>query len=232
MDKKQNNSKAKSKQVSVKGNRDVVCLGISMVLSILFLNFFLSPLYQKQLALEKAYAAKQDDLKSKKALLGDIETFNRKNQDLSVNSKKLVLLIPNRNNYEDFFIHLQQLSKNYNLELLSFKLEDAASSTASNAPGTTTSTGAVITPEGGAAATTTPAEAELNQQGITLSLRGDFINLLGFTKALENGIPFLQEDSLDISASKDTGGQAPQGGGTSSLNPTLDTDLKLRFIYY
>lgn len=216
---------------NVKGSKDVACLCGSLLLSVAFLYFVLSPLYQRHLAMEKVYVSKQNDLKGKQDLLDNIETFNRENKDLTVNSKKLVLLIPNRNNYEDFFIHLQQLSKNHNLELLSFSLNDVKSAAPTSA-GTVTSTGAVITPEG---AQTTPetTEPQLNQQGITLSLRGDFGNLLEFTKALENGIPFLQEDSLAVSsASASTGTPTQQPNPDSDKNPTLEIELSLRFIYY
>lgn len=221
MDQKKNNSKLKG---SVKGNRDVAFLCGSLFISVAFLYFFLSPLYQKKLMTEKAYAAKQDDLKDKKELLANIATFNRENKDLTVNSKKLVLLIPNRNNYEDFLIHLQQLSKNYNLELLNFSLQDVKGPVVTTA-GTVTSTGVVITPE----STTGAVDLQTNQQGINLSLRGDFASFLGFTKALENGVPFLQEDKLTI----DTGSPAElQPGQLSDQNPMLDFSLNLRFIYY
>lgn len=223
MDQKKNNSKLSG---SVKGNRDVAFLCGSLLLSVAFLYFFLSPLYQKKLTTEKAYAAKQEDLKDKKELLTNISAFNRENKDLTVNSKKLVLLIPNRNNYEDFFIHLQQLSKNYNLELLNFSLQDVKDSTVTTA-GTVTSTGVVITPE----STTSTGEVnfQTNQQGINLSLRGDFASFLGFTKALENGVPFLQEDTLSISAG--SSGEMQQGQ-LSDQNPMLNFNLNLRFIYY
>lgn len=223
MDQKKNNS---GRSGSVKGNRDVVFLCGSFLISVAFLYFFLSPLYQNKLVTEKVYAAKQEELKDKQTLLENIATFNRENKDLTVNSKKLVLLIPNRNNYEDFFVHLQQLSKNYNLELLSFSLADVKGSDAATV-GTVTSTGAIITPEG-----TTGAGAvnlQTNQQGVNISLRGDFASFLGFAKALENGVPFLQEDRLSIS----TGSLSElQPGQPSDQNPMLDFVLNLRFIYY
>lgn len=223
MNQKKNNSKLKG---SVKGNRDMVFLCGSLLISVAFLYFFLSPLYQKKLMTEKAYAAKQDDLKDKKELLANIATFNRENKDLTVNSKKLVLLIPNRNNYEDFLIHLQQLSKNYNLELLDFSLQDVKDPVVTTA-GTVTSTGVVITPE--STISTGAVDLQTNQQGINLSLRGDFASFLGFTKALENGVPFLQEDKLTIDVGSLT---ELQPGQSSDQNPMLDFSLSLRFIYY
>jgi len=231
MDKNLNNSKIAG---NLKGNRDVALLCGSLLLSIAFLYFFLSPLYQEQLRMKEAYAAKQEDLQSKKDLLKNVEAFNRENKDLAVNSKKLALIISNRNNYEDFLIHLRKLSENYNLELLSFELE-GVKDTPTDTAGTTTSTGAVITPDGDgmAAGGAVAEESPLNQQGIALSLRGNFADFQSFTKSLENGIPFLQEDQVSITSEAESSSQSGQSEEQSlSQDPILEFKLNLRFIYY
>ncbi|MFA6897604.1 MAG: hypothetical protein WCQ96_04955 [Patescibacteria group bacterium] len=235
MDKNLNNSKIAG---NLKGNRDVALLCGSLLLSIAFLYFFLSPLYREKLKMKEAYAAKQEDLQSKKDLLKNIEAFNQENKDLAVNSKKLALIISNRNNYEDFLIHLRKLSENYNLELLSFELE-GVKDTPTDTVGTTTSTGAVITPDGGSMAAGMAAggavaeESPLNQQGIALSLRGNFADFQSFTKSLENGIPFLQEDQVSITSEAKTSSQSGQSEEQSlSQDPILEFKLNLRFIYY
>ncbi|MDD3006905.1 MAG: hypothetical protein PHX30_05010 [Candidatus Pacebacteria bacterium] len=226
MEQNNDNSKNVSK---VKDNRGMTYLCGSLLLSVAFLYFFLSPLYQEKLEMDKVYATKQEDLKSKNELLKNIETFNEENKDLTVNSQKLVLLIPNRNNYEDFFIHLQQLSRNFNLELQSFALEEVKNPTVKTSAGTVTSTGVVITPEG---TTTSPTVHTANQQGINISLRGDFASFLSFTKALENGVPFLQENKLSIASNKENAVQPEKEGQLSEQNPMLNFELNLRFIYY
>lgn len=205
----------------------MTALCASFLLSAAFLLAFLSPLYQKKLAMDKAYAAKQEDLRNKEELLQNIEAFNRENKDLTVNSEKLALLIPNRNNYEDFLIHVQQLSRSFNLELLNFSLKEIKSDTVVMA-GTTTSTGAVITPE-----TTTAEKGDdnLKQQGIDISLRGDYSSFVDFSRALENGTPFLQEDSLNINSDAAGNAQA-EGIGAVNSNPMLNFELSLRFIHY
>jgi len=232
MDKNLNNSKIAS---GLKGNREVALLCGSLLLSVAFLYFFLSPLYREKIKMKEAYAAKQEDLQSKKDLLKNIEAFNQENKDLAVNSKKLALIISNRNNYEDFLIHLRKLSENYNLELLSFELE-GVKDTPTDTAGTTTSTGAVITPDGGGTAMEGAAvteESPLNQQGIALSLRGNFADFQGFTKSLENGIPFLQEDQVSVTSESKSSSQSGQSDEQSaSQDPILEFKLNLRFIYY
>lgn len=230
MENNKDNRKASRSAGSVKGNNELVALGGSLLISAIFMYAMVSPLYQQKLVLDKEYEAKQKDLKNKQELLENIATFNEKNQNLSVNSKKLALLIPNRNDYEDFFIHIQKLSKDNNLELVNFSLKDVSTgSTASTAPGTTTSTGQVITPEGGAATAGDAANGgvTLQQQGVDIALRGDLANFIDFTKALENGIPFLQEDGIAVSRAEI---QTPEE--TVSSNPMLDFSMQLRFIHY
>lgn len=225
----QNNDNSKI-AIRTKGNRDMTYLCGSLVLSVVFLYGFLSPLYQQKLELDKRYSVKQDDLRSKNELLDNIKAFNVENKDLTVNSQKLVLLIPNRNNYEDFFIHLQQLSRNYNMELQSFALEEIKDPTVTTSTGTVTATGVTVTPEG---TTTSSAPVQkTNQQGINISMRGDFASFLSFTKALENGVPFLQEDKLSISSKTADVAKPGQEGQSSNQNPMLNFELKLRFIYY
>lgn len=233
MDEKKSNSKI---SVNLKGDQDVIVLCGSLLLSVAFMYFYLAPFYQEKLRMKEAYAAKQEDLQSKKDLLKNIEVFNQDNKDLTVNSKKLTLLISNRNNYEDFLIHLQQLSKNYNLELLSFGLEGAKDASTGGTAGTTTSTGAVITPEGGdvegVTEETAAERSQVNQQNITLSLRGNFAGFQGFTKALENGTPFLQEGQMSITSGAESSSQPSQSGQLTSQDPILSFKLNLRFIYY
>lgn len=227
MDTKQNNPK---KNVDLKEHKDLTFLGASFLLSSIFLLLFLSPLYQKKLLMDEAYAAKQEDLESKEELLKNIEVFNEENKDLTVNSEKLALLIPNRNNYEDFLIHIQQLSRSFNLELLDFSLQEVNTANTVVTTGTTTSTGAIITPET-ATATNPGEESGLRQQGIKLSLRGDYQSFVDFARALENGTPFLQEDGIAITS--DTISGAPgEGNSTATTNPMLGFGLDLRFIHY
>lgn len=225
METKQNNSK---KNVDLKEHKDVTTLCVAFLLSAVFLLAFLSPLYQKKVAMDKAYAAKQEDLKSKEELLKNIEAFNEENKDLTVNSEKLALLIPNRNNYEDFLIHIQQLSRSFNLELLDFKLAEVKAATVVTAE-TTTSTGAIITPE--TTTTTGQTDNTLKQQGIDITLRGDYPSFVDFARALENGTPFLQEDVVSIS-SDIVGSAQVEGAGAANSNPMLNFGLNLRFIHY
>jgi hypothetical protein len=225
MDTKKNNSK---KSADLKSHKDVVFLCGAFLLSAAFLMTVVSPLYQKKLAMDTAYAAKENDLKNKEELLKNIEVFNEENKDLTVNSEKLALLIPNRNNYEDFLIHIQNLSRSSNLDLLNFTLREIKPATTVTAA-TTTSTGAIITPE---KTITQETDSRLEQQGIDLTLRGAYSDFVKFAKDLENGIPFLQEDKIVIGSEKISGPQNAEEGQAANSNPMLSFGLSLRFIHY
>lgn len=237
MDKKEINSKVSS---DLKRNQDVTALIVSLLLSGALLYLLVAPTYDKKVELESINLSKQEDLKSKQELLKNIDSFNKKvkdDEDLSDNSLKLVSIIPNRNNFEDFFVHLKERSKSNSLELTDMSL------TAVSANPATPAAPAAVTPTAGAVGTeaagetTTAAGSKLNSQGISLRLRGSYSDFLKFTKELENGIAFLQMDSFKIMAAKEEEATTPVPGEEPVeepviTDPILDFELELRFIYY
>lgn len=241
MDKKELNSKVSA---DIKRNQDTVFLVVSLMISGALLAFLVAPTYNSRAALEKKNQQKQDELTSKQDLLKNIETFNKNNANLSVNSQKLEVLIPSKDNFEDFLIHIKGLSKDYNLELIDFNFSTAGES----------KSGVASSPAAAAAASAAKTEnsgedgtSKFNKQGISVTLRGDYSNFERFSKALENGIPFLQQYSVSISVPEITSQsqapqtpQAPAGPENSQgseklkvdMNPLLEFKMELRFIYY
>jgi len=217
----------------LKRNQDVTFLIVSLLISGIFLYLVVAPIYEKRAEIENDNLAKQEDLEGKQGLLSGIESFNKNNKSLSVNSNKLVYLIPNRNNFEDFFVHLRSISKSHNMELIDIELKEVSASS------TEQTVGAVAMTESGISDVGIDVEAEtanqLNAQGISLSLRGSYSDFLGFIKALENGIAFLQEDSFQVKTAEkksDSSGDSEGEEQTIETNPLLDFNLELRFIYY
>lgn len=216
----------------IKGSKDVVFITVSLLLSVASLCFFTGPAYTKVLAAQKENAGKEKDLQSKQELLENIRDFNRKNKDANVDSKKLTTLISNRNNYEDYFFHLKELAKQSNLEIVSMDLQ-SGNGVASSSPAA-----APAADEAGADLAMTGAGEEnsgpkLQEQNINLSVRGTFENTSYFYKALENGIPFVQEISADLSYGEKTGeGGVPADNQEQNLNPVLESRISLKFNYY
>ncbi|MFA7169521.1 MAG: hypothetical protein WC178_01575 [Candidatus Paceibacterota bacterium] len=217
----------------LKRNQDVTFLIVSLLISGIFLYLVVAPIYEKRAEIENDNLTKQEDLEGKQGLLSGIESFNKNNKSLSVNSNKLVYLIPNRNNFEDFFVHLRSISKSHNMELIDIELKEVSASS------TEQTVGAVAMTESEIGDVGIDVEAEtanqLNAQGISLSLRGSYSDFLGFIKALENGIAFLQEDSFQVKTAEkksDSSGDSEGEEQTIETNPLLDFNLELRFIYY
>lgn len=228
MDKREINSKVSS---DIKRSKDIASLIVSLLISGIFLYLVVAPVYRSKVEVEGLNTNKREDLRGKQELLSNIESFNKNNRDLSVDSKKLIAMIPNRNNFEDMLSYLKDRVKNHNMELLDISLEE--SSQKGKVPVVGASADAGMELNAGSA-----GPVELKEQGISLILRGSYSDFIKLIKFLENSIPFVQEDSFDIkvmeaSTSSETNldTENPQEK-IQDLNPTLDFSLKLRFIHY
>jgi hypothetical protein len=212
----------------LRSNRDMTMLCVSLLVSVLALYLFAGPTYYKERELEKGNGAKKTDLASKKQLLGDLQNFNKDNADLIVSSKKLATFIPSRNNFEDFFTHIKEMAKAGNLEVVSFKLEKDDSAAAATA----TANGAATATANGATATYADnRNFTLQKQRVTFAVKGDYENIINFSKVLENGIPFIQEDSVKMIAGDANSniGQVQQTAGTPVM---LTSTMAFNFYYY
>ena len=221
MDKKKINSKVSS---DIKRNQDVTLLVVSLLISGAFLWLVVAPIYRNKSEIEAVNFAKEEDLRNKQELLSNIESFNKNNKDLSVNSQKLVAMIPNRNNFEDFLFYLKDKSRAYNMELVDMSLISSDSKTGTP--------GAAASAATAAAAAAEAESGELKEQGISMKLRGSYSDFINFTKSLENTIAFLQEDSFQINVADSESGAGESQAQALDPNPILDFDLNLRFIYY
>lgn len=210
--------------VNIKENQDMTFLALSFLLSAVFLYFLVGPVFVQKAAVEKGNLARQEDLKSKRDLLLNIESFNNNNKDLSVNSKKLIALLPNRDNTEDYFNQVKILAAKNNLQLVSFKPKDV--DPAQDAP-------AQSAGETAAAANPSPDEPKFNQKEIEIIMKGNYGTLQSFLKSLENGIPFMKITFLNIAVAEKENQTIVSGNPLSpDPNPALDIDMKFRFTYY
>jgi hypothetical protein len=226
MKKNQLNTKITSR---IRSNRDMAMLAVSLLLSVLALYLFAGPTYSKEKVLEKGNEVKRTDLASKKQLLGDLQNFNKENADLMVNSKKLASFIPSRNNFEDFFAHIKEMAKTSNLEVVSFKMENINNGAAATLGGT-----ANVNAAGSSDATayTDTRKFTLNQQQVSFSVKGDYDNIINFSKVLENSIPFIQEKSVKMTVGNNaavgtSGAQSVQSGPV-----ILTSAMTFNFYYY
>lgn len=227
MKKSQLNMEISSK---LRTSKDITFLAVALLLAVVALYSYAGPAYVEGATLENENAAKETDLKNKRELLRNIQSFNEENADLSTNSKKLSVFIPSRKNYEDFFAHVMTMAEANNLDVTSFGLSESKTSSPT-APVETADAAA----DGGAEGADGAAYAEtrsfkLNQQEVAIEMTGDFENMMNFMKALENGIPFIQEVSLDLSPQSTE--SVTQAEGVPPGPVMLDASMSFNFYYY
>lgn len=233
-------------KIKIKSNRDIVFLAVSLLASAASLCFIVGPAYAGVQAAQEENMEKEKDIKSKQEFLANIKAFNEENKNVEVDTNKLEAFISNRNNYEDYFFHLEELARQSNLEITSMELQSgnggASASTASPSAsvGSTDATGSAVAGEEGTtdvanngASGQENAGFQLQEQYINLSVKGSFGNIVYFYKSLENGIPFLQEISMDLSPSQQSGESGgPSGGQEQSPDPVLESKMSLKFNHY
>lgn len=234
MEKSQTNTNIKKKPGK---NKDVIALYLSLVLSCVFLYFLVEPLYSEKMSLENDIVLKNDDLRSKRDLLTNIEKFNSENSNLAVNLERLTLFIAKRNNYEDVLEYLNGLAIENNLAITSYSI--TAQDGVLPEKNVESANGAGMAEEGEATDVSSVSSA-IKKQGISFDIKGDYSSFIKFLKSLENGVPFFQESSIGISAeSIEEAGATENGGGdqvqenqAKNTNPTLTFTVDLEFVHY
>ena len=216
----------------LRASKDVTFLGVAFLIAVIALYFYAGPAHVKMMTLEAENAAKEIDLTNKKELLRNIRAFNEENAALATNSKKLAVFIPSRNNYEDFFAHVMGLAEANNLDVADFTLAESKSSP-NTAAAATEDAANVDGVEGATYAET--RSFKLNTQQVNIEVKGDFENMMNFMKALENGIPFIQESSLDLipqATESVTQAEGVQAEGAAPAPVMLNASISFNFYYY
>ncbi|MFA7169278.1 MAG: hypothetical protein WC178_00270 [Candidatus Paceibacterota bacterium] len=209
----------------ITGNKDLLFLCASILLSVIFLYFFAGPAYYSRLSAEEDIKDKREDLQSRQQLLTNIRQFNKDNSDLIIVSKKLSLFVPKRDDYEDFFTHISNLALINNLELVSYDIVRSSSSSDLAVNSSQVQSSATDS-------TMTSNENKLKEKQMSFSVRGDLTNFANFAKDLENGIPFVQEISLHILEEGDETESEEVAAETINMNPILLFLVDASLIHY
>lgn len=233
MEKDQDKIKTSIKKKTNK-NRDVVVLYSSLLVSCVVLYFLARPLYLEKISLENDIISKTEDLKNKQSLLSNIEKFNSENSNLAVDLEKLTLFISKRNNYEDVIDYLDDLAVANNLMITTYSIsaQDGVVSASITEPA-----GApAVTVAGEGAATSGLDASSIKKQDLSFDIKGDYASFIGFLRNLENGVPFFQESSINISGESEKietiqGDQAQEDQAVNT-NPTLTFTVELDFVHY
>lgn len=209
----------------IKDNKDVTFLTVALLASIVVLYFFAGPAYGNAKDLQQLNETKRADLKGKEDLFRNMEKFNTENAKLGVNSKKLEAFVANRNNFQEYLDVITDLAVKRNLEVSSIGI--AAKEEVSAVQ---------VQAEDAEASAAAPSSGKktfpLQEQGVKIAVEGDFENILDFARDLENGIPFVQEGSLELAAVEE--GLTPQPGEDAGegIGPVLTATMEFKFNYY
>lgn len=162
---------------------------------------------------------KTEDIKSGKLLLSKILKINDRNKEVnSEEIEKIGELIPNRDNYEDYLIHITSLANSKNIKIDSFSITKDKKSKKEK-----------------------EEEKEekkiFNKVNISIEASGGFLNFMSFMRDIENGIPFIYEKSISISKSEVSGNENErefgEGGAVEAdSSPILDYKMDIEFYYY
>jgi len=202
------------------GNKDITFLVVALLASVAALCLYVGPAYGETQALIQQNGIKRNDLKSKQDLLKNIQKFNEESSGLGGNAEKLEALVANRNNFEDYLDMIAALALKRNLEVNNLGLGAVESS---------------VEEQDTVAASADTAELAskptfpLQEQGVKFTVEGEYENILEFIRDLENGIPFVQEDTLEIST--DDGGEQVGAEG-EPISPNLSVTMEFKFNYY
>jgi len=156
--------------------------------------------------------AKEKDVELGKSLLLKIVDINKKNKKVNNEEvEKIGEFIPNRDNYEDYLIHIINLANNKNIKINEFFIskEEKAEEGKDKKEDSN----------------------KFNKVIINIAASGGFLNFMSFIYDIENGIPFVYEKSISVLRSEDNKNEE-LGENITDTNPVLDYEMDIEFYYY
>ena len=145
------------------------------------------------------------------ALIKIIKANNESENFDSENVKKIKEFISNRNNYEDYLIHIVKLDNGKNI-----KISDLSVNESKNDP-------------------KKKNDNTLNKMEINFTASSGFLNLMSFLRSIEKGIPFIQEEAISVLVEKKDSGinkHLDVDIEEKITDSILDYEIKLKFYYY
>lgn len=207
-----------------KKSNDLLLVYVFVFLCLGMLYLVVKPIFEEKNMLDLQVAAKEEDFQKKSELLRSIEDINRNNKVSPEEAKKLADFIAKRNSYEDLYVYLESSATEYNLLLADYKLSDTAEPAAAAASQTG---GMTMSESTGTLPTDTREKTRLQKQRLSFTLQGNYNNMSGFLKKLENGIPFLQLVSIAV-GNREQAGTTPSTGA-SPINAFV---VNMDFLHY
>ncbi len=176
-------------------------LGIFLLVSCIIMHCFVRPLCREVKFAKLEISLKEKNIESKELLLLGVNDAGNNNEKVNENVEKVNNLIPSKNNYENYLAHIVNLASARNIVVSNFSVEGGRSDLKTK-------------------------NKKLNESEIIFSSSGGFLNFISFLRDIENGIPFVQVESISIFGSE------KEDGEEDDLGLILNQQVSLKFYYY
>lgn len=187
-------------------------LFVSLLVSCAIMFYVVAPMYKESKIIKIGNETKEEIIENNNLTLIKIIKANNESEEFdSENVEKIKEFISNRNNYEDYLIHIVKLANGKNIKINDLsvnKIEDDPKKRRSSI---------------------------LNEVEINFSASSGFLNLISFLKSIEKSIPFAQEESISISVrgEKEDGiNEYVKTNTEIATDSILDYEIKLKFYHY
>ena len=188
-----------------------VGLFISLVISCAIIHYVVSPTYKEAKIIRAGNEIKKESIENNNLLLVKIIKANDENRKLNDEGvKKIKSFISNRNNYEDYLIHIVKLANSKNIKISNFSVsKNENKSKISN-------------------------DNVLHEMEMNFTASSGYLNFISFLRSIEKGVPLLQEESISISARTEDSGisEWEDFDVMEGVETILDYEVKLKFYHY
>lgn len=191
-------------------------LFLSLIVSCAIMYYVVAPMYKEAGIIKAGNKIKEENVKNDNLALVRIIKINSGSKNLNSESvEKIKDFIPNRNNYEDYLIHIIKLANSKNIEINDFSVSEnknelkASDLKANNGDGL--------------------IETEIN-----LAASSGFLNFISFLRSIEKSIPFIQVESVLVSAESEKGeiNENSDINAATNMDSILEYEMKLKFYHY
>jgi len=191
----------------------LVLLLVALLVSCAIMFYVVAPIYRESKIIKIGNETKEEIIENNNLALIKIIKANDESKEFnSENVEKIKEFIPNRNNYEDYLIHIVKFANEKNI-----KINDLSVNKIEDDP-------------------RKKSKSILSEVEINFTASSGYLNLISFLKSIEKSIPFVQEESMSISI----GEEEDDLNENANTNPDVETvadsildyEIRLKFYYY
>lgn len=206
-----NDENLNSAEKSNKNFSMLALLLVALLVSCAIMFYVVAPMYKELKIIKIGNEIKEEIIENNNSALIKIIKANNESKEFdSENIEKIKEFISNRNNYEDYLIHIVKLANERNIKINDLsvnKIEDDPKKR---------------------------SKSILNEIEINFTASSGYLNLVSFLKSIERSIPFVQEESMSISVGEEEDDLSENvNADTETVTDSiLDYEIRLKFYYY